>query len=104
MKNNDDVYKYIIYGIIFITFLCIVVNPSTRKFFLCLSEINKIEQKIEQITIEKEKYKKRLNYLKTNPKELEKAVKMNSGGRVLGVLATNEIEYIFIDEEKEDSN
>lgn len=105
-NENNDIFKYIIYLLIFITFVSIAVNPSTRKFFSLLSNINKLEKQVETIRIENETYKKRLAKLKTNPREMEKAAKTNVGNPNIGVLAETEIEYIFndsIDEKEEKS-
>ena len=49
------------------------------------------------MTAENEKFEKRLNYLKTKPKEMEKAVKAD-----LNYVAENEVVYIF--EEPEQDN
>ncbi len=100
MKRNEEkvsVYKYIIWGIIFVTLFCIFANSSTRDFFSKLSEIHKLKKNIAQMTAENEKFEKRLNYLKTKPKEMEKAVKAD-----LNYVAENEVVYIF--EEPEQDN
>jgi hypothetical protein len=103
MKNSDNIYKYIKYGIVFITFASIAFNSSTWKFFSRLSEIYDLKKRIEKVKIENETYKKRLNNLKTNSREMEKVVKMDVGDSNLGVLAENEIEYIFVDTEERNS-
>lgn len=97
MDKNTDMFKHIICGIIFITFILILCNSSTRKFIVNLSRINSLEVKIEKIKAENETFKKRLDYLKTKPREMEKLVKLN-----LGFLADTEIEYVFEDGDKKD--
>lgn len=105
-NENNDIFKYIIYLLIFITVISIAVNPSTRKFVSLLSNINKLEKQVETIKNENETYKKRLNKLKTNPREMEKFAKISVGNPNIGVLAETEIEYIFEDFDKktEESN
>ncbi len=95
MEKNNDIFKHIIYGIVFITFVLIMCNASTRKFIVTLSKINSLKAKIEKTETENETFKKRLDYLKTKPREMEKLVKLN-----LGFLAETEIEYRFEDSDK----
>ena len=97
-EERGSVYKYIIWGIIFVTLFCIFANPSTRDFVSKLSEIHKLKKNIAQMTEENEKFEKRLNYLKTKPKEMEKAVKAD-----LNYVAENEIVYIFEEPEQDNS-
>ena len=85
MEKNSDLFKHIIYGIIFITFI----------FIVTLSKINSLKAKIEKTEAENETFKKRLSYLKTKPREMKKLVKLN-----MGFLAETEIEYRFEDSDK----
>lgn len=96
-EEKNSIYKYVFWGIIFITLFCILANSSTRDFVSKLSEIHKLKKNIAQLTTENEKFEKRLNYLKTKPKEMEKAVKAD-----LNYVAENEVVYIF--EEPEQDN
>lgn len=95
MDKNTDIFKHIICGIIFITFILILCNSSTRKFIVTLSKINSLKAKIEKTEAENKTFKKRWDYLKTKPREMEKLVKLN-----LGFLAETEIEYRFEDSDK----
>ena len=97
MQNNNskDFFKFIIYGIIFVTFICIALNSSTREFISSFYEIHKLKKSTEQITFENEEYKKKLNYLRTKPREIEKAIKTD-----LDVISETEIEYVFDDSDE----
>ena len=99
MKKNDknvNIFKYIGWGIIFITLFCLFANPSTRDFVSLLSKIHELKTNIAKIIPENEKFEKRLNYLKTKPKEMEKAVKAD-----LNYVAENEVVYVFEEPEQE---
>ena len=101
MKRNEEkgtIYKYIVWSIIFITLFFILANPSTRDFVSKLSEIHKLKKNIAEMTVENEKFEKRLNYLKTKPKEMEKSVKAD-----LNYVAENEVVYIFDDSEQDNT-
>ena len=89
-ERSKAVFKYIVIGIIFITFLCIIFNSSTSQFISRLIEIHKLKTNTEKLINENEKYEKRLNYLKTKPKEIEKEAKI-----VFDVVAENEMEFVF---------
>jgi cell division protein FtsB len=92
-ERKELVYKYIVIGIIIITFLCIALNPSTTMFVSRLFEIHKLKTNTEKLLTENEKYEKRLNYLKTKPKEMEKAAKME-----FDYVEENEVEFVFEDD------
>ena len=95
-EKNSTIYKYLFWGIIFITLFCILANPSTRDFISLLSKIHELKTNIAKIIPENEKFEKRLNYLKTKPKEMEKAVKAD-----LNYVAENEVVYVFEEPEQE---
>lgn len=90
----DKIVKYATISAIVITFLLIVINPSTRDYICKLSEIHKLEKKIEKITAYNDTLQKRLLHLQTKPKEMEKEVKSN-----LGYIGEDEILYKFNDDE-----
>jgi len=90
---KELVYKYVVIGILVVTFLCIALNPSTTMFVSRLFEIHKLKTNTEKLLIENEKYEKRLNYLKTKPKEMEKAAKME-----FDYVEENEVEFVFEDD------
>ena len=92
-ERSKAVFKYIVIGIIFITFLCIIFNSSTSQFISRLIEIHKLKSNTEKLLTENEKYEKRLNYLKTKPKEMEKAAKME-----FDYVEENEVEFVFEDD------
>ena len=96
-EKREAVFRYIVIGIIFITFLCIALNSSTSKFVSKLFKIHELKAKTEKLLNENAKYEKRLNYLKTKPKEMEKEAKI-----VFDVVAENEMEFVFEDDSPEE--
>ena len=92
-EKKGLIYKYVVIGIIIATFLCIALNPSTTMFISRLFEIHKLKANTEKLLNENEKYEKRLNYLKTKPKEMEKAAKME-----FDYVEENEVEFVFEDD------
>ena len=99
-EKKELIFKYIIIGVIFITFLCIALNPSTTMFVSRLFEIHKLKTNTEKLLKENERYEKKLEYYKTKPKEMEKAAKME-----FDYVEENEVEFVFEDDtEKNEEN
>lgn len=89
---KKKIFKYIIYSIILFSILYICFNSTTRRLIHRIFEIHKLQANIEEATKVNLKYKKRLEYLLTKPKQIDRIVKSD-----LGLLAEGEIEYRFDD-------
>ena len=68
----------------------LTLNPTAIKIYSSYREKCSLSSKINAIKQENEKYKKRLYYLENIPSHMDRMVKSE-----LGVIATDEIEYIF---------
>lgn len=90
---KKKVFRYTLCVIMLFAVIYMCFNSTTRRLISRVIEIHKLQADIEEAKKTNLEYQKRLEYLQTKPREIEKIVKAD-----LGVLAEGEIEYRFNDE------
>ena len=95
MGKNEKVYKYIFWGIIIITFFSIMINSSTRDFFVKLWTLHDLKIKKEKMINENRKLEKNIERFNNKQREVERALKLGAGTNKYGVIAEDEVVYVF---------